>query len=343
MKIPKIHFFYPVIAILIIAMTGCEGASKSDFSKFPVLEGPCLGQTPPGDVPEPFAPGIITTGMYTRDISMTPDGKELYFCVSAYGFNLIFYSKQTDGIWSEPAPAPFIEDFQYMYYEPHVTPDGQRLLFLSNRPAKEGDEGNEDIWAVDRVGEGWGKPYNLGSPVNSEHQEYFPSTTREGTIYFTRQLKGEPTGHIYRSRYVDGEYSEPQKLGSNVNCGRNHYNAFIDPDERYIIVPVIGRDDSYGSTDYYIVFRDENDRWSEPINMGSVINTASGREYSPYVSPDGHYFFFMTSRLKNVYEGANFLFTFQELKNNYSQPRNGNADIFWVDPGFIDELRPDGW
>jgi hypothetical protein len=355
MKFPKLHLFFPLIAILIVAMTGCEGTSKSDLSKFPVLEGPYLGQMPPGDTPQPFASGTITTGMYTRDISMTPDGNELYFCVSAYGFNLIFYSKQIDGIWSEPAPAPFIADYQYMYYEPHVTPDGQRLLFLSNRPSKEREAENEDIWAVNRIEEGWGSPYNLGPPVNSEHQEYFPSTTRDGTLYFTRQRKGEPTGHItrqlngesvghiYRSRFVDGQYTEPVKLGSNVNCGRNHYNAFIDPDERYIIVPVIGRADSFGSTDYYIVFRDEKDRWSEPINMGDVINTESGREYSPYVSPDGKFFFFMTSRIRNVYEGAKFLLTFQELKDNFSRPQNGNADIFWVDAGFIEKLRPDSW
>lgn len=321
----------------------CGNPQKSATASFPMVKGPYLGQKPPGELPVPFAPGIITTGMYTRDVTLTPDGTELYFCVSAYGFNLIFYTKQIDGIWSEPAPAPFIKDFQYMYYEPHVTPNGRRLLFLSNRPSIDREEENEDIWAVDRIGEEWGEPYNLGSPVNSEHSEFYPSTTRDGTIYFTRQLKGKPAGHIYRSRFVDGRYSEPEKLGPQVNCGANQYNAFIDPDERYIIVPVLGRTDSYGSTDYYVVFRDENDRWSDPINMGGNVNTRSGREYSAYVSPDGKYFFFMSSRTIPVYEGPKFLLSFTELSSAYAQPQNGNADIFWMDAGIIARLRPESW
>ena len=342
--IPLIYVSFTIMIVFAITFSlKCGSRTEKELGLFPILKGPYLGQNPPGAVPLPFAPGIITTGMYTRDITMTPDGQELYFCVSAYGFNLIFYTRQIDGVWSEPAPAAFIEDFQYMYYEPHVTPNGRRLLFLSNQPSPERGEKNEDIWAVDRVGDEWGRPYNLGSPINSEHQEYYPSSTRDGTIYFTRQLKGEPTGHIYRSRYVDGKYTEPRKLGPKVNCGRNHYNAFIDPDERYIIVPLIGRADSYGSTDYYIIFRDENDRWSEPINMGPVINTESGREYSPYVSPDRQYFFFMSTRTRQVFDASKFLFSFRELVKEYSRPQNGNADIFWVDADFIEKLRPDGW
>jgi len=300
-----------MIISLIVLSFNCENNSDSSLASFPKLRGPYLGQNPPGDVPLPFAPGIITTGMYTRDVTMTPDGKEFYFCVSAYGFNLIFYTKQIDGVWREPSPAPFIKEFQYMYYEPHVTPNGRSLLFLSNQPSIERDEENEDIWAVDKIGDEWGEPYNLGSPVNTEHREFYPSTTRDKTIYFTRQLKGESIGYIYRSQFVDGRYTEPRRLGPKVNCGRNHYNAFIDPDERYIIVPVVGRDDSFGSTDYYIVFRDENDRWSDPINMGNVVNTKSGREYSPYVSPDRQYFFFMTNRTRPVYDGSMFLLSFR--------------------------------
>jgi hypothetical protein len=341
-KLVCIMVFISIVCIICLNLS-CTGSSADKLDTFPELKGPYLGQKTPVEAPEPFAPGFITTGMYTRDITITPDGKELYFCVSAYGFNLIFYTREVDGHWSEPAPAPFIEDFNYMYYEPHITPNGRKLLFLSNMPSPKRGEENEDIWAVDREGAEWGKPYNLGEPVNSEHREYFPSTTRDGSIYFTRQLNGEPVGYIYRSRYVDGKYTQPQKLGPNVNCGRNHYNAFIDPDEKYIIVPVIGREDSFGSTDYYIVFRDDNDRWSEPVNMGELINTRGGREYSPYVSPDGKYFFFMTSRNRQVFMDSRFLLTFQELINKYSRPQNGNADIFWVDAGIIEKLRPEAW
>ena len=77
--------------------------------------------------------------------------------------------------------------------------------------------------------------------------------------------------------------------------------------------------------------------------MGEQINTDDGREYSPYVSPDGLYFFFMSTRPRQVYDASKFLFSFGEMVDKFSRPWNGNADIFWIDAGFIDRLRPESW
>jgi dipeptidyl aminopeptidase/acylaminoacyl peptidase len=326
--------------ILILTIIITIGCARQEENRFPPLSGPYLGQVPPDEEPELFAPGIVSTAMFTRDLSITPDGNEIYFCVSAFGYNLIFYTKQVNGVWTEPEAAPFIRDYQYMFYEPHITPDGKKMLFLSNMPREEGAAENEDIWAVDREGDGWGKPYNPGAPVNSEDEEYFPSVTRDGTIYFTRQSKGDPTGYIYRSRLVNGQYAEAEKLGPEVNIGSNRFNAFVAPDESYIIVPALGMEDSRGSTDYYVIFRDENDNWSRPVNLGDKINTKSGQEYSASVSPDGKYFFFMSSHTNPVLESLSGKLPLKFLKDAYNQPENGNADIYWVDAGFLQKLKP---
>ncbi len=68
---------------LILLLTGVVVSYSDGVKKdFPVLKGPYLGQKPPGETPELFAPGIITTGMFTRDVAMTPDGKYLFFMSS---------------------------------------------------------------------------------------------------------------------------------------------------------------------------------------------------------------------------------------------------------------------
>lgn len=333
----KIFIFY-LLAILFITSCTLKGKSK-DTESFPALSGSYLGQTPPGDEPELFAPGIVSTAMYTRDITMTPDANEIYFCISALGYNLIFYTKQADGTWTEPEPAPFISDFQYMYYEPHITADGKRMLFLSNMVDKDSVQGDQDIWVVDRVGDDWGKPYNLGAPVNSEGSEFFPSTTKNGTLYFTRQPKGDRNNYIFRSRLVDGKYSEPEKLGPQVNCGTARYNAFVDPDERFIIVPAAGMKDGFGGTDYYIVFREENGNWRRPVNLGDKVNQARGREWSPYVSPDGKYFFFMSSRTKKGDTSKEAIPSYRMLKELMNGPGNGNSDIYWMKADFLLALK----
>jgi len=326
--------FFIVIAVYLFA--ACSLVNKTDNS-FPLLSGPYLGQTPPGDEPEIFAPGIVSTAMTTRDITMTPDGNEIYFCISALGYNLIFCSKKVNGVWTEPAPAPFITEFDKLYFEPHITPDGKRMLFLSNMRLDAQGKPCQDIWAVDREGDSWGKPYNLGAPVCSDNSEFFPSTTKDGTLYFTRREKGSRVHYIYRSRLIDGKYQEPERLGPNVNCGISRFNAFIDPDERFIIVPVIGIKDAVGGTDYYIVFRDENDKWSKPINLGSKINQANGREFSPYMSPDGKYFFFMSSRVNKPETFR--IKSYKSLLERFLKPGNGNSGIYWVKSDFLFKLR----
>ncbi len=327
---------------------GCTpGTDEADF---PELTGEYLGQTPPGDTPQLFAPGIVSTGMYARDIAMTPDGTELYYCVMESGLSVIVGTRLIDGTWTRPEVVPFSADGAHQEIEPHISQDGSRLFFLSDRrpdgvvlePEERGQWTNQNIWVVDRIGDEWGEPYILASPVTSDSSEFFPSLTREGTIYFTRSNSETRESYIYRSRLVNGSYAEPERLPPQVNSTTSQYNAFIAPDESYLIVPVAEREDSYGGTDYYIVFRSEDDRWSEPINLGDRINTPGGAEFSPYVSPDGKYFFFMSSR-RIPWEEVPDTLSYDYVKARYGSSANGNSDIYWVDAGFIEDLRRAAW
>jgi len=337
MKFPSDKLI-PLIFLGFILLNSCSGDTGDA-----IPAGPYLGQNPPGTEPQLFAPGIVSTGLYNRDIAMTPDGNELYFGVvlGQFQHTTIMVSKVTNGQWSEPEVASFAENPNWLTLEPHISPNGEWFFFFSTRPdtaAGDTTAGDEDIWVMKRTGEGWGPPSNLGSPVNTADEEYFPSATRDGTLYFTRQDQGSPIGYIYRSRFVEGEYTEPEMLPEEVNSGQSQYNAFIAPDESYIIVPTYGREDSYGATDYYISFRDSADNWTESINMGPTVNSASPAEYSAYVSPDGHYLFFMSGRQM---PGAQLpeLLSRESIQNYFDSPQNGNPNIFWIDAVIIDELR----
>lgn len=326
-----------------VTLLGCQAPQMepTDADSFPVLTGEYLGQTPPGEVAELFAPGIITTGMYTRDIAMTPEGDEIYFSILGGGFVAIAFTRLENGRWTEPEIAPFSTDPRYMNIEPHITPDGSRLLFLSGRPRPGIDEGgSQKIWAVDRVGEGWGEPYLLPAPISTEGSEFFPSVTRDGTLYFSRSDPGSRVNYLYRSRLVDGEYTEPELLPEQVNGGTNRYNAFVAPDESYMIVPMEGHPEGIGGTDYFIVFRSEDDVWSEPINLGEAINTEGGQEFSPYVSPDGRYFFFMASRPNWDVMAPGDRLSLSGIREMFNQPENGYPDIYWIDASFLESLRP---
>lgn len=306
-----------------------------------------MGQIPPGDRPELFAPGFISTGLYTRDVAMTPDRSELYFGVLLGRFNVIMETHRgADGRWTIPEVASFSRDSRFFHPEPAVAPDGSRLMYLSTRvegrePGPEEIRAwvNQDIWVVDRQGDGWSEAYNLWAPVNSEESEFFPSLTEDGTLYFTRASRDGSESYIYRSRFREGAYQEPERLGPEVNSTANQFNAFIAPDESYLVFCTGDRDDTLGGTDYYVSFRDSDDNWVGPINLGENVNTAGDVEFSPYVSPDGRYFFFMAAR--PLTDDAIPLILSRDFLWEYRVgSENGNADIYWVDASFIRDLEP---
>jgi hypothetical protein len=331
--------------ITLAFLFSCTGSIDPDVDsgQFPELSGPFLGQTLPDSIPELFAPGVVSTGLFTRDMAITPDGKEIYFCVAIgnYTYSTILYTREVDGKWLPPEIVPFSGGPGVLDFEPALSSDGNTLFFLSTRP--DGDEpvGDQDIWMVERDSQGeWGLPQNLGEPVNTDGGEFFPSLTRDGTLYFTRNAKGSGLNQIFRSRKVDGIYQEPELLPEQVNCGTNRFNAFVAPDESYMIVPAVGMPDAYDGADYYMVFRDETDHWSEPVNMGEAVNQDNARGWSPYVSPDGEAFFFMATRTREIEEAD---WNYKALKRLNDSPNNGFADIYWMDAAFMEQLRPDGF
>jgi hypothetical protein len=297
-----------------------------------------LNQSPPGSEAEIFAPGIVNAGERVRDMAIMPDGSEIYYAVNMrkFAISTILAVYQVNGEWSKPEVAPFAVDTNFKYLEPTISPDGSKFFFVSSAS----DSNNNDIWAMDREAGGWGKPGKLGDNINTDVSETFPSITNDGTIYFSRASDDPAVEHIYRSRLVNGKYGVAERLPDNVNSGTTQFNAFIAPDESYLIVSVYGREDSLGSIDYYIVYRNDTDDWSKPINMGARVNTPDGQQYSPYVSRDGQYFFFMSTRLPAAGDSSNKGYSFSNLSRIHNGPENGNSDIYWMDAGIIEELRP---
>ena len=333
--------------LLSLLLPACDRSAAPDgqdtAAATTALRGPWLGQTPPDEAPVPFAPGIVSTGFGERDVAMMPDGTEIYWSVfgGSYAWCTVLTSRLAGDTWTEPEVAPCCRDLGYMDVEPHITPDGQHFMWLSDRPGGALTEaGGQDIWVMDRVGDAWGDPYPLPAPVNTTDSEYFPSTTRDGTIYFTRGPAGGGENLIYRSRKEGGVYQEPELLPPQVNAGLARYNAFVDPDERFLILGVVGGPGSFGGTDHYVVFRSPDDRWSEPVNLGAAVNTESTFEYSAYVSPDGGYLFFMTTRpdLARLAPGGRA--SASSIRALVDQPNNGASDIYWMSADFLERLRP---
>jgi hypothetical protein len=281
----------------------------SQQSDFPELTGPYLGQEPPGELPEAFAPSIIfDENAIHGNIAFSPDGKEIYwvFHPPTYGQNPppIQFIRLVNSQWTRPGILGFSEEYGVMNIS--MAPDGKKLFFTSKRPwpSSWGHQpaGNTleayKTWYVERSGAGWGDPKPLDPRINKNLMGV--SATNDGTLY---------THGIKRIKVKNGQYTEWEQLGPPLDVGRiTGGNPFISPDETYILFnrKWSGRF-GYG---LFISYRTRDDKWTEPINLFEKINAPRGGS-QPIVTPDGKYLFY--------YSGGKFC---------------------WLDAGIIEDLKP---
>lgn len=271
--------------------------------------------------PELFAEGVVSTGEYESHPAFTPDGRTLYFVRSTPQFTnwTIYVTHYIDGRWSAPKVAPF--SGKHRDADPFITADGKHLYFISDRPTDGKPKPDMDIWVMDRLNNGeWSEPRNLGAPVNSEGGEWYPQLSANGTLYFGSD---RPGGHgntdLYRARNRDGKFTQPQNLGPNINSAFNEYEGCIAPDESFLVLMASGRPDSHGGGDLYISHHKDG-QWTPAKNLGPKIN-GRGLEISPYLSPDGKYFFFSSARkVGDIPQG-----------HRPNRARNGLGDIYQMD------------
>ncbi|HCT30636.1 MAG TPA: hypothetical protein DIW31_07845 [Bacteroidales bacterium] len=308
---------------------------------YPLLKGDYLGQLQPNLKPTVFAPGIVSTGMYERDFTVSSDGNEIYYSLFQGDWNTIMMIKRLNGVWQEPVVAPFARDTMFFFAEPALSIDGSKIFFLSTKPranekAKPGWS-NQNIWMADRKADGsWNSPQPLPENINA-FDEFYPSLTSDGTLYFCRTDAKTKISQILRAKLVNGAYQDPIVLPEPINGKGTIFNACIAPDDSYLIGCVSERDSSnMKRVTYMLFFHNQDDTWSKGIDLVNVLNLPCPNAISVSVSFDGKYLFF-ASTIKTI--------KFKELQpewklNSISQRRlsagNGNSDIYWlrIEDGF---------
>lgn len=162
---------------------------------------------------KPFnlSPPINTSGWESQP-SISPDGRTLYFVsnrAGGYGGYDIWKSTLTSKGWGQPENLGPNINTAYNEQSPFIHADNNTLYFCSNGwPGM----GGQDLF-VSRLGDDnkWGKPENLGYPINSHGDETALTLTADGaTAYFaSNNLMGLGGFDIYT-------FEMPAKLRPNV-------------------------------------------------------------------------------------------------------------------------------
>jgi len=73
--------------------------------------------------------------------------------------------------------------------------------------------------------------------------------------------------------------------------------------------------------------------------MGEIINPPGINAISPYISPDGNYFFFASilNTMDSLFNSDRIVLN--QIKTYSSSPQNGSSDIYWINTNTIQKLK----
>lgn len=277
---------------------------------------------------EVFGQDYISTPLQERDIAISSDGNQLIYTLGNYKQTIrsLVSIKKTGDKWGDKEILPFSGKFNDI--EPFFTVDGTKLFFASNRPMDE-DSARSDynIWYVEQENGKWNAPIALDTVVNSTGDEFYPSVSANGNLYFTATREnGIGREDIFVSTFLKENYSVPIPLDSAINTKTYEFNAYISPDEDLLVFSSYGRVDGLGGGDLYYSRKDKTGKWGKAENLGEIVNSDK-LDYCPFIDFPRNNFYFTSDRAKDPEDRIK---TVPELTNEANKVLNGMGNIYRI-------------
>lgn len=206
--------------------------------------------------------------------SLTIDGNRLVFTRRVNNMNEDFFeSYQTAAGWSKAMPLPGELNTADNEGAQTISQDGQWLIFTGCN--MEDGAGSCDLYISYLTKNGWSQRSNMGRVINTEFWESQPSLSPDKrSLYFAAR---HPSGLGGSDLYVthlqpNGRWGAPINLGTGINTAGDESSPFIHPDNQTLYFTSNGHP-GYGGTDLYLLRRNADGTWGQPINLGYPINT----------------------------------------------------------------------
>ncbi|MDT0606256.1 OmpA family protein [Croceitalea rosinachiae] len=178
----------------------------------------------------------VNSKYHEAAVTFTPDNKTIFLTRNNYGKKLkrakngishlkLYRSDLVDGEWTEPVELPFNSE-EYSTGHPAMSPDGKRLLFVSDMP---GGFGATDIYVVDILANSkYSEPRNLGKAVNTSKREMFPFVTDNKLFFSSDRELGLGGLDIYQSGYANNTFEIAVNMGQPINSNRDDFSYIAD-------------------------------------------------------------------------------------------------------------------
>ncbi len=227
---------------------------------------------------------------------------------------------------------------EYSELNPLLSPDGKTLYFSrKNHPQNIGGVNDkEDIWysQLDSAGH-WQLAQNMGREFNNAGPNFvntIRSVTPDGKSAIMLlgnkyNKNGKMEAGVSISSNVNGQWSKPKALNIDNDYNVNEKANYFLTDNRQTLLMSVEREDTKGSRDLYVSFLKQDSSWTEPKNLGDVVNTAN-EETAPFLASDDKTLYFSSNGFSGY--GGSDIYVSKRLDDtwtNWSEPENLGPEI----------------
>jgi hypothetical protein len=216
----------------------------------------------------------VNTTTHDAAVGLSADGKTLiiYKTNRQQTGGDLYMSNKVDDVWTKPKKLSEMINSDFQEPSATLSPDGNVMYFSSTRP---GGYGGRDIYRAIKLGNGnWSLPMNLGSNINTEHDEDGPFIHPDGnTLYFSSKGHKSMGGYdIFKSEFKNGYWSIPQNLGYPINSVDNDIYFVLAANGKRGYYSSFNEADSANHDIYVVSF--ETDLQQLKIIKGKVLSAS---------------------------------------------------------------------
>lgn len=235
---------------------------------------------------------------------------------------------------------------RYGEVAPLVSPDGKNLYFtrlnhpenITQKSSKNERPGEiqQDIWVSKLSKNGdWELAQNVGEPLNNPQNNAAATISADGKSLFVLNVylpNGRFVAGLSKATLKNKKWELPKQIRIADFQALEYYDEklklkttvteyAISSDEKYLVMG-LKRTESFGDKDLYVSFKNADDSYTKPVNLGSILNSA-GNEGSPFLAADNKTLYFNSNGHPGYGDADIFVSTrLDDTWTNWSEPIN---------------------
>ncbi|MCB0706711.1 MAG: PD40 domain-containing protein [Saprospiraceae bacterium] len=214
-----------------------------------------------------------------------------------------------------PQPLPPTINTDQAEYLPCLTADGTRMIFTRVV------DRNEDFFESVLENDQWSQAYPI-SAINTPDNEGAQCISPDGRYMVFTRCFPEYTHRscdLFYSEKVGDRWTTPQPIGPPINTSSWESQPTLSPNGKALYFSS-NRPGAIGGKDLWVSYRQSDDSWGEPQNLGPKINTTAS-EQSPFIHPDNQTLYFMSSGHPGL-GGHDLYYSRKDSTGAWGEPQN---------------------